>query len=182
MISHFLVTPPPTPYPTSAFSAPLCLYEGALPSTHTFLPHHSSMPLRGGIKPPLDQGPPLLLLSAKAILCYIYILSHGSFQVHSLVGGLDSGRTGWSGQPMLFFQWGCNSPPLPQSFCQLPHQVSWAQSDGWLQASTSALVSCWPDLLRNCHTRFCQQTPLDRGNSVRFGFCRHEVPFVDCWS
>ena len=91
---------------------------------YVILDHHSSMPLRGGIKPPLDQGPPLLLLSAKAILCYIYILSHGSFQVHSLVGGLDSGSTGWSGHSMLFFQWGCNSPPLPQSFCQLPHQVS----------------------------------------------------------
>ena len=28
------------------------------------------------------------------------IWSHGFLQVHSLVGGLDSGRTGWSCQPM----------------------------------------------------------------------------------
>jgi hypothetical protein len=33
-------------------------------------------------------------------------------------------------------------------------QVPWVQSDGWLQASTPALVSCWPDLPRNCCTRF----------------------------
>jgi hypothetical protein len=31
---------------------------------------------------------------------------------------------------------------LLQSFCQIPNSGPWAQSDGWLQASTSALVSC----------------------------------------
>jgi hypothetical protein len=72
-----------------------------------------------------DQGPPLPLLSDKAILCYIYILSHGSLQVHSLVGGLVSGRTGWSGKPMLFSQWDCNPTLLLQSFHQLPYQVQY---------------------------------------------------------
>jgi hypothetical protein len=113
-------------------------------------PHRSSISL----KPPWDQGPLLPLLSGKAILCYICIWSHGSLQAHSLVGGLDSGRTWWSGQPMLFFQWGCNTPLLLQSLHQFPHQGPWAQSDGWLQASTSTLFSCWPDFPRNCHTRF----------------------------
>jgi hypothetical protein len=47
---------------------------------------------------------------------------------------------------MLLFQWGCNPLPLLQSFCQLPHQVPWVQPDGWLQASASDLVSCYPDL------------------------------------
>jgi hypothetical protein len=65
-----------------------------------------------GIKPPQDQGPLLPLWSGKAILCYIGIQSHGSLQVHSLVDGLDSGRTGWSDQPMLFFQWGYKPPEL----------------------------------------------------------------------
>jgi hypothetical protein len=60
------------------------------------------------------------LLSWKAILCYICIWSHGALQVYSLVGFLDSGRTGWSAQPMLFFLWGCNPPLLPQSFCPAP--------------------------------------------------------------
>jgi hypothetical protein len=50
-----------------------------------------------------------------------------------------------------------HSPLLPYSFCQLSHQ------DGWLQASTSALVRCWQKLPGNSHNRFlsastsCQQ-------------------------
>ena len=78
-------------------SNPLCLHEGAPPPTKLLLPHHSSIPLCWGIKSPQDQGPPLPLLSGKAILCYICIWSHGSLQVHSLVGDLDSGRTEWLG-------------------------------------------------------------------------------------
>jgi hypothetical protein len=57
---------------------PLCLYEGVLLITHPFPPHCSSIPLRWGIKPPQDRGPPLPLLSGKAILCYIFIWSQGS--------------------------------------------------------------------------------------------------------
>jgi hypothetical protein len=136
------------PHPTCILPYHLCLYECAPVPTHPVQAYHSSIPLCWGIKPTQDQGPSLPLLSGKAILCF------GSLQVHSLLGGLVFGRTGWSAHPMLFFQWGCNPPPLLQSFCQLPYQVLWAQSDGWLQASTSALISCWPDLPRNRHTRF----------------------------
>jgi hypothetical protein len=57
-----------------------------------------------GIKPPQDQGPLLLLTSDKAILCYIFIWSHGSLPVHALVGGLVCGSTGWSGIKQ-FFAW-----------------------------------------------------------------------------
>jgi hypothetical protein len=35
---------------------------------------------------------------------------------------------------------------------QHAQEVPWAQYDGWLQASTSALISCWLDLPRNCHS------------------------------
>ena len=56
----------------------------------------------------------------QAILCYICIWSHGSLQVHFLVGGLASKRTGLSGRPMLFFRWGCNQPMLLQFFLQSP--------------------------------------------------------------
>ena len=49
---------------------------------------------------------------------------------------------------------GLKSHSAPPVFCQLPGQIPWAQSDAWLQASTSALVSCWQELSRNCHTRF----------------------------
>jgi hypothetical protein len=68
-----------------------------------------------------DYRPPLPLLSGKAIFCYMCMWSHGSLQVYSLDGGLDSGRTGWSGQPMLFFQWDFNAPLLLQALSQLLH-------------------------------------------------------------
>jgi hypothetical protein len=92
-------------------------------------------------------------MSEKTILWYLCIWSHGSLSVWSLVGSLDPGSTGWSRQ-LMFFIWGCNPLHLLQSFCQLPNQGLWAQSDGWLQASTSALVSCWLNLPRSSHTRF----------------------------
>jgi hypothetical protein len=79
------------------------------------LPHHSSIPLCWGIKSPQDQGPPLPLLSGKAILCYICIWSHGSLPVYSLVGGLVPGSTRLSGQ-LMFFLWGCNPLQFLQSF------------------------------------------------------------------
>lgn len=40
------------PYPTSTLPLPFCLYEGAPQPIHTFMPNHSSIPLRWGIKPP----------------------------------------------------------------------------------------------------------------------------------
>ena len=82
--------------PSPLFPSPF-LYEGAPPPTHPFLLHCSSIPLCWGTKPPQDQGPPLPLMSDKAILCYIYVWSHGSLHVYSLVGGLVSGSSGWSG-------------------------------------------------------------------------------------
>jgi hypothetical protein len=103
MISHFPITVPPTLHPKSALHPPLCLHEGASQKTHTLLSYHSSIPLQLGIKLPNNQGLPLSLLLGKAILCYIYIWSHGSLQVQPLIGSLDSGRTGWSGQLTLFF-------------------------------------------------------------------------------
>ena len=80
-----------------------------------FCPTVPASPYSGGIKPHLDQWQPLSLLSGKGILCYKYIWSHGSHQVHLLIGSLVSGRTGWSCQPMLFFQLVCNPHPLFQS-------------------------------------------------------------------
>jgi len=58
---------PPFPIPP-----PLCLYEGAHSPSRPLPFHHFSF------IPPQDQGPPLPLLSGKAILCYICISSHGS--------------------------------------------------------------------------------------------------------
>ena len=84
MISSFLVTiPQPPPHPVSPFSPPLWLYEGVHLPTHQ--PHHSSIPLHWGIKPPQYQGPPFPLIPDKAILCYICSWSHASLHVYMLV-------------------------------------------------------------------------------------------------
>lgn len=150
MIFHFPVTPSQIPIPQPSPPSP-CLYEGAPPPTHQ--PYCYSIPLLWDIKPPQDQGLPLPLMSGKANLWYICIWSHGSIPVHS---GLVLGRTGQSGQPTLFFLWGCK--PLSSSWPGSPSSVWW-----WLQASISALVSCWQNLPRYSHTRFllastsCQQ-------------------------
>ena len=85
-------------YPFHNLSIPsfLSSLPFAPPPTHPLPPHHSSIPLRWGIKPPQDQGPPLPLISDKAILYYICIWSHGSLHVYSLVGGLVPGSSGRS--------------------------------------------------------------------------------------
>ena len=59
--------------------------------THPLLPHPSSIPLLWGIKPPQEQGPPITLMSDKAILCDKCSRSHRSLHVYFLVGGLVLG-------------------------------------------------------------------------------------------
>ena len=62
------------------------------------------------------------------------------------MGGQVRQHCSFCGIEVLFF-----SPPV---LLPAPRLGSPAQSDGWLQASTSALVSCWQNLPRNSHTRF----------------------------
>ena len=59
-----------------------------LPPTYPLPSHHPSILLCWGIKTSQDQGPPLPLMTDKAIHCYISNWSHGSLRVYSLVGGL----------------------------------------------------------------------------------------------
>ena len=87
---------------------------GVPPPIHPLPPPHLCIPLYWSIEPSQDQGPLLPLIPNKAILCYIYVWSHGSLHVYSLVGGLDPGSSGWLIQ--LFFLWGCRSLQLLQSF------------------------------------------------------------------
>ena len=56
----------PSPFPFA------CIRVLPLP-TCTLLPHHSSIPLLWGIKPPQDQALPFFLQLCKAILCYICV-------------------------------------------------------------------------------------------------------------
>jgi hypothetical protein len=128
--------------PLSYLPSPLCLNEGASPPTHPLLSHSSCIPLLSGIKTPEDQGPRFPLMSDKAILCYICIWSHGSLPVHSLVGGLVLMNKPTS----IVLPMGLQSPSAPP--------VHWAQSHGWLWASTSVFVRYWQNLPGNSHTRF----------------------------
>jgi hypothetical protein len=76
---HFKCYPLPSfPSQTSIPSCTPYLYEDATPPAHSLQPQpHHSLPLCWVIKPPQDQGPPLPLMSNKAILCYISSCSHG---------------------------------------------------------------------------------------------------------
>jgi hypothetical protein len=118
------------PHPTSALFSLLFASVRVLPhpATHS-CPHR--IPLCWVIKPLQDQGPPLLLKSEKAILCYICVWNSGALPVYSLVGDLVPGCTGWFCQPTLFFLWGYNPTLLLRSFLQLPDPGSWAQSGDW---------------------------------------------------
>jgi hypothetical protein len=99
------------------FPPRLCLYEGASPTTHHLLSHHSYKPLHWHIKPPQDQRPPLPLMSDKAILCYIGNWSQGSLPVHYLVGGLFPGSTGLSNEAAIPL---CSFSPSGSSHTRVP--------------------------------------------------------------
>jgi hypothetical protein len=71
--------------------------HNAISPTYQFKPHHPRNPLCWGIKPSQDQGPLLLLMPDKAIVCYICGWCHGSLHVYSSVGGLVPGSSGRSG-------------------------------------------------------------------------------------
>ena len=80
-----------------------------LPSTLSL--HCLSIPLCWGIKPTQDRGPPLSLMSGKTILCYIFVGSHRSLNVYSLVDGLFHGSTG--GSASLHCSMWLQSPSVP---------------------------------------------------------------------
>jgi hypothetical protein len=83
MLSPFPVPPLETPIPSSLS---LLLWGWSL--THPLLPPYPGIPPHWGIEPSQDQGPLLLLMSNKAILCYICRWSHRFLHVYSFVGDL----------------------------------------------------------------------------------------------
>jgi hypothetical protein len=111
MTSHSLVTPPPTLHINPPAPIPFACIR-VLPHLPT-LSHPTTLVSLSccGIKPPQDKGLPLPLLSGKAILCYIYIWSHGSLQVHSLVGWWSRLWEKWVVKPIyVVLPWGCKPP------------------------------------------------------------------------
>jgi hypothetical protein len=73
--------PPETPYLIPRPPASMKVF------TYSLSPPSPGIPLHWVIKPSLDQGPVLPLMTNKAILYCIYGWSHGSLHVYSLVGG-----------------------------------------------------------------------------------------------
>ena len=90
MLSSSLVSSSKTPY---AVPSPLLLWKCS--PSHQLWPPYPGIPLHWSIKPSHDQGHLCLLMSNKAILCYIYSGNHGSLHVYTLVGGLFPGSSGW---------------------------------------------------------------------------------------
>jgi hypothetical protein len=135
MLSPFLVFPPNPSIPYPSPCSPT--YPLPLPCPGIFL--------HWGIKPSQNQGPLLLLMYNKAILCYIYSWSHGSLQVNPFVGSLVSGSsrgTGWF--ILFFFLWDCKLLQLPRSFLYLLH-LGILSSVQWL----AEIIHLW----------FCQALP-----------------------
>ena len=116
-------------------------------------PHCPSFLLHWVIEPPQDQGPPLPLKLYKANCCYICSWSHGSLHVYFSCWfnplELFGGGSDWL---IMFFLWEsglltlllppwiCNYPQFLHFLLQLLHWVPHAQSNSWLQASTSIFV------------------------------------------
>jgi hypothetical protein len=92
MISPFPVSPLKTP---NLIPLPFAFMRVLLyPLTSSWLTTLSSLYI-GASSLQQDTVPSLLLLSDKAILCYLCIWSHGSLHVYSLVGDLVPGSSGW---------------------------------------------------------------------------------------
>ena len=102
-LSWFPLHKPPIPFPLPP--ATMRVFP------HPLLPHRPGIPLHWDIEPTQDQGPPLLLMPDKAILCYICIWSHGSLS--TLLGWWSSPWEHWVVWPVnVVFPVGSQNPPL----------------------------------------------------------------------
>jgi hypothetical protein len=158
MISLFPVAPPQSPIPyTLSFASMRVL---PYPPTQC-----SSVPLRWGTKTPQNQGPPLTLISDKAILCYLCIWSHGSLPVHFLVSAQVLGALGGPASQHCS-SYGvavplCSSSPSPSFLSRVPKlslmvgceqlHLHWSGADRTSQGDS--------------HTRFLSEVPLSNCNS-----------------
>ena len=109
MLYLFRITSPPLRIllsPPTSF----CFYEG-VPAPHSFTSPHFHIPFYWSIVPSQDKGPLLPLMHKKAILCYIFVGSHRSLNVYSLVDGLFHGSTG--GSASLHCSMWLQSPSVP---------------------------------------------------------------------
>jgi hypothetical protein len=112
MLSPFPVSLPPrnsVSHPPSP-----CFYESVPPPIHQLPPPWPQFSYTGAsIKPSQEQGPLLLLMPDKVILCYICSWSHVYSFVDDLVPGSSEG-SGWL--ILLFYVCDCNPLQLLSPF------------------------------------------------------------------
>jgi hypothetical protein len=145
-----------TLYPIPPPPASMRVLSHALPSSC------SGIPLPWGIKHPQAQRPLLQLTSNKAILCHICGQCYGLLHEDSLVGGAVPGSSWGLGAGggvwhvhIVAPSMGLQTPSAPSIPSPTPSSIGdpCAQSNGWLQASTSVFVRFWQSLSGDSHIR-----------------------------
>jgi hypothetical protein len=155
MISPFPVSPPQTPQPISFIPLPLCLYEGAPPPTHRFLPHHSSIPLGWGIKPPQNQGPPSPLMPAPDQYRCRYLQPTIGLSPGTPIEELGEGPKERRGLQPHRKNNNINQPDHPEFLGTKPPTKECTWRAPWLQ------VRMWPSALFECLSTHVHLVPKD---------------------
>ena len=128
MLSPLPISPLQAPYPIPFQPASMSLFP--------------SIPLHCGINWSQDQGPPLLLMPAKSILCYICSWRHGFLHVYflggSLVPGSSVGVCVWLVDTVVLSM-GLQTPSAP-SVLPLTLPLLYPCSVQWLAVSSPSVL------------------------------------------
>jgi len=147
--SRLLLQKPPIPH---LLSPPLTwLYEGTPPPTHPLQLTPSAFPsARASNLHRTKSLPSHWCQTSSSSPTYGAWISPGI-----LLGWWYSPWQQWVVQSAnTVLPMGSQYPSAPPGLASAPALCPQAQSDAWLQASTSALVRYWQNLPRNSHTRF----------------------------
>jgi hypothetical protein len=137
-----------------------CLYEGVPSPILPLLHPIPGIPLHWCMGPSQAQVPPLLLMPAKAILCYTCSLSHGSLHVYPLVGGLVPGSFGG----LVDWYW-CSCYGVANPFSSF----SPFSNSSIVEPLLSPMVGCeHPPLYLSASGKAFQKTAIS-------GSCQHEI-------
>jgi hypothetical protein len=116
------------------------------------------------MEPSQDQEPLLPLMSHKAILCYIYSWSHGSFCVYSFVGDLVCRSSG-----VLVGSYCCSSYGVTSHFSSFSPFSNFSIVDPMLSSMVGCklyLSGCGRASEETADSGSCQQAVLGIHNSV----------------
>jgi hypothetical protein len=138
------------PHPLSTLSL---LWEITSPTTYLSCPTIPASPYTGASNLHSTKGLPFHCCQARpsstTYVCGVMI------PPCILLGWWSSPWKQWVVRPAdVILPMGLQSTSAAPVPLAAPPWGSWSQYDGWLQASTSTLVSCCPDLPRSSHTRF----------------------------